>query len=122
MNKTITTKDTFGKSSSYEVVEKIPAGFFVWNIGENMGTHEYIPVCQYMKPGDKENFEINPDTLKAVKVTPEEWEKLNKAAAWGVGNLLQAEKALKSKRRGYTADRKREAAKMTIEIFRNICE
>lgn len=122
MNKTITTKDTFGKSSSYEVVEKIPAGFFVWNIGENMGTHEYIPVCQYMKPGDKENFEINQDTLKAVKVTPEEWEKLNKAAAWGVGNLLQAEKALKSKRRGYTADRKREVAKMTIEIFRNICE
>ena len=122
MNKTITTKDTFGKSSSYEVVEKIPAGFFVWNIGENMGTHEYITVCQYMKPGDKENFEINPDTLKAVKVTPEEWKKLNKAAAWGVGNLLQAEKALKSKRRGYTADRKREAAKMTIEIFRNICE
>ena len=122
MNKTITTKDTFGKSSSYEVVEKIPSGFFVWNIGENMGTHEYIPVCQYMKPGDKENFEINTDTLKAVKVTPEEWKKLNKAAAWGVGNLLQAEKALKSKRRGYTADRKREAAKMTIEIFRNICE
>lgn len=122
MKKTITTKDTFGKSSSYEVVEKIPAGFFVWNIGENMGTHEYIPVCQYMNPGDKESFEINPDTLKAVKVTPEEWEKLNKAAAWGVGNLLQAEKALKSKRRGYTADRKREVAKMTIEIFRNICE
>ena len=122
MNKTITTKDTFGNSSSYEVVEKIPSGFFVWNIGENMGTHEYIPVCQYMKPGDKENFEINTDTLKAVKVTPEEWKKLNKAAAWGVGNLLQAEKALKSKRRGYTADRKREAAKMTIEIFRNICE
>ena len=122
MNKTITTKDTFGKSSSYEVVEKIPSGFFVWNIGENMGTHEYIPVCQYMNPGNKENFEINPDTLKAVKVTPEEWKKLNKAAAWGVGNLLQAEKALKSKRRGYTADRKREVAKMTIEIFRNICE
>lgn len=122
MKKTITTKDTFGKSRSYEVVEKIPSGFFVWNIGENMGTHEYIPVCQYMNPVNKENFEINPDTLKAVKVTPEEWEKLNKAAAWGVGNLLQAEKALKSKRRGYTADRKREAAKMTIEIFRNICE
>lgn len=122
MNKTITTKDTFGNSISYEVVEKIPSGFFVWNIGENMGTHEYIPVCQYMNPGNKENFEINTDTLKAVKVTPEEWKKLNKAAAWGVGNLLQAEKALKSKRRGYTADRKREVAKMTIEIFRNICE
>ena len=110
------------KTDVFEITEKIPTGFFIWNIGENMGTHEYIPVCQYMNPGNKENFEINTDTLKAVKVTPEEWKKLNKAAAWGVGNLLQAEKALKSKRRGYTADRKREVAKMTIEIFRNICE
>lgn len=110
------------KTDVFEITEKIPTGFFVWNIGENMGTHEYIPVCQYMNPGDKESFEINPDTLKAVKVTPEEWEKLNKAAAWGVGNLLQAEKALKSKRHGYTADRKRAAAELTIEIFRRICE
>lgn len=110
------------RTDVFEITEKIPTGFFIWNIGENMGTHEYIPVCQYTNPGNKENFEINPDTLKAVKVTPEEWEKLNKAAAWGVGNLLQAEKALKSKRRGYTADRKRESAKITIEIFRNICE
>lgn len=110
------------KTDVFEITEKILTGFFVWNIGENMGTHEYIPVCQYMNPGDKESFEINPDTLKAVKVTPEEWEKLNKAAAWGVGNLLQAEKALKSKRHGYTADRKRAAAELTIEIFRRICE
>lgn len=111
-NKIYTVSTLCDKTDAFEITEKIPAGFFVWNIGDNMGTHEYIPVCQYMKPGDKENFEIN----------PEEWKKLNKAAAWGVGNLLQAEKALKSKRRGYTSDRKREAAKMTIEIFRNICE
>lgn len=32
------------------------------------------------------------------------------------------EKALKSKRRGYTSDRKRAAAELTIEIFRRICE
>lgn len=121
-NKIYTVSTLCDKTDVFEITEKIPTGFFIWNIGENMGTHEYIPVCQYMKPEDKENFEINPDTLKAVKVTSEEWEKLNKAAAWGVGNLLQAEKALKRKRRGYTADRKREAAKMTIEIFRNICE
>ena len=122
MNKTITTKDTFGKSSSYEVVEKIPSGFFVWNIGENMGTHEYIPVCQDQHTEDKTNFEINISTLKAVKVTPDEWKKLNKAAAWGIGNLTQAEKALKSKRRGYTSDRKRAAAELTLDIFRRLCK
>lgn len=121
-NKIYNTSSLSEKTDIFEIVEKIPVRFFVWNIGENMGTHEYIPVCEDLHPGDKENFEINSDTLKAVKVAPEEWKKLNKAADWGVGNLLQAEKALKSKRRGYTADRKREVAKMTIEIFRNICE
>lgn len=121
-NKIYTVSTLCDKTDVFEITEKIPTGFFIWNIGENMETHEYIPVCQYMKPEDKENFEINPDTLKAVKVTSEEWEKLNKAASWGVGNLLQAEKALKSKRHGYTADRKRAAAELTIEIFRRICE
>ena len=106
----------------FEIVEKIPVGFFVWNIGENMGTHEYIPVCEDLHPEDKDDYSINPATLKAVKVSPDEWEKLDKAANWGVGNLKQAEKALKSKRHGYTSDRKRAAAELTIEIFRRICE
>ena len=106
----------------FEIVEKIPVGFFVWNIGENMGTHEYIPVCEDLHPEDKDDYSINPATLKAVKVSPDEWEKLNKAGAWGVGNLKQAEKAIKSKRHGYTSDRKRAAAELTIEIFRRICE
>lgn len=121
-NKIYSISSLCEKTDIFEIVEKIPVGFFVWNIGENMGTHEYIPVCEDLHPEEKDNYEINTATLKAVKVAPDEWEKLNKAASWGVGNLLQAEKALKSKRRGYTADRKREAAKMTIEIFRNICE
>ena len=106
----------------FEIVEKIPVGFFIWNIGENMGTHEYIPVCEDLHPEDKDNYEINAATLKAVKVAPDEWEKLDKAANWGVGNLKQAEKAIKSKRHGYTSDRKRAAAELTIEIFRRICE
>lgn len=106
----------------FEIVEKIPVRFFVWNIGENMGTHEYIPVCENLNPENKNDYSINPATLKAVKVTPEEWKKLSKAASWGIGNLKQAEKALKSKRHGYTSDRKRAAAELTIEIFRRICE
>lgn len=110
------------RENVFEIVPKIPHGFFIWNIGENMGTHEYIPVCEDLHPEDKDNFEINPETLKAVRVSPEEWEKLDEAANWGVCNLTHAKKALKSKRRGYIADKKREAAKMTIDIFRRICE
>ena len=113
---------TFESTDIFEIVDKIPARFFVWNIGDNMGTHEYIPVCEDLHPEDKDDYSINPATLKAVKVSPEEWEKLDKAANWGIGNLKQAEKALKSKRSGYTSDRKRAAAELTIEIFRRICE
>ena len=40
----------------FEIVEKIPAGFFVWNIGENMGSNEYIPLAQDLHPEDKENY------------------------------------------------------------------
>lgn len=104
------------------IVEKIPAGFFIWNIGENMGTHEYIPLCEDLHPENKDDYSINPETLKAVKVSPDEWEKLNKAASVGVGNLKAAEKALKNKRRGYWSDRKRAAAELAISIFCRICE
>ena len=120
MKKTITTKDTFGKSRSYEVVEKIPSGFFVWNIGENMGSNKYIPLAQGLHPEDKENFEINTSTLKAIKLSPEEVNALRQAASWGVNNKSTAEKALKSKRTSYNADRKRKAATATIEIFNRI--
>lgn len=106
----------------FEIVEKIPAGFFIWNIGESMGTHEYIPLCEDLHPENKDDYSINPETLKAVKVSPDEWEKLNKAASVGVGNLKAAEKALKNKRRGYWSDRKRAAAELAISIFCRICE
>ena len=112
--------ESFGNTDVFEIVGRIPANFFVWNIGENMGTHDYIPLCEDLHPGDNENYEINTATLKAVKVTPEEWEKLNDAASVGVNSLQTAAKALKSKRRGYWGDRKRAAAELTIDIFRRI--
>ena len=120
MNKTITTKDTFGKSSSYEVVEKIPSGFFVWNIGENMGTDEYIPICEDLHPEDKDNYEINTSTLKAIRLSLEDVEALREAAHVGIVSKKTAEKALKSKRKGYWSDRKRAEAEKTIDIFKKI--
>lgn len=109
--------ETFGKTDVFEIVGRIPENFFVWNIGENMGTHDYIPLCEDLHPEDKDDYSINPATLKAIRVTPEEWEKLNKAAAYEVNNLQTAAKALKSKRRDYWSDRKRVAAELTIDIF-----
>lgn len=119
-NKIFTTSNLCERQDVFEIVDKIPGNFYIWNIGENMGTNEYIPLAQDLKPGDKENFEINPETLKAIRLNPEEVQILRKAAGIGVNNLKAAEKALKSKRRGYWSDRKRKAAEMTIDIFRKI--
>ena len=49
-NKIYSTSSLFEKTDVFEIVEKIPVRFFVWNIGENMGTHEYIPVCEDLHP------------------------------------------------------------------------
>ena len=104
----------------FEIVEKIPAGFFIWNIGDNMGHDEYIPLCKDLHPEDKENFEIDTTVLKAIKLPINEIKALRQAASWGVNSKATAEKALKSKRKGYNADRKRKAAAATIEIFERI--
>ena len=101
----------------FEIVEKIPAGFFVWNIGDNMGHDEYIPICKDLH---KEDFEIDTTDLKAIKLPIEEVKALRQAARCGVVSKATAEKALKSKRKGYNADRKRKAAAATIEIFERI--
>lgn len=103
----------------FEIVEKIPAGFFVWNIGDNMGHDEYIPICKDLH---KEDFEIDTTDLKAIKLPIEEVKALRQAARCGVVSKATAEKALKSKRKGYNADRKRKAASATIEIFERITD
>ena len=95
----------------FEIVEKIPRNFFTWNIGKNMGTHEYIPICEKLHPENSKSYDINILTLKAIKVTPTEWGKIMSAAEYGVGNLAQAEKAIKSKRHGYFSEK-----------FKKICE
>lgn len=119
-NKIFTKSNLHERQDVFEIVDKIPESFFIWNIGENMGTNEYIPLAQDLKPGDKENFEINPYTLKAIRLNPEEVQILRKAAGVGVNSLKTAEKALRSKRRGYWSDRKRKEAENSIDIFRKI--
>ena len=114
--------ETIHNTHVFKIVEKIPFNFYVWNIGENMGSDEYIPLCQDLYPGIKDNYSINHDTLRAIKLPKEEVELLREAAGWGVGNLKEAEKALKSKRHSYIAEKRRESARKTIDIFKRITE
>lgn len=119
-NKIYSMSELCEKIDIFEIVDKIPSGFFVWNIGENMWSDEYIPLAQDLKPGDKENFEINPYTLKAIKLSVEDVKLLRAAASVGIVSKSTAEKAMKSKRKGYWSNRKREQAEKTIEIFNRI--
>lgn len=104
----------------FEIVEKIPANYFVWNIGENMGTDEYIPLAEDLHPENKDCYEINRSTLKAIKLSVEEVRLMRRAAGVGVNSKATAEKALRSKRRGYMSDRRRAEAEKTIDIFKRI--
>lgn len=79
-----------------------------------------IPVCQDLRPGDKDSFEINARTLKAIKLSMEEVQLLRKAAGYGVNSKETAEKALRSKRKGRMSDIKRVHAEKTIDIFNRI--
>ena len=112
--------DLCERKDVFEIVEKIPDGFFVWNIGDNMGLDEYIPICEDLHPEDKDNYEIKTSTLKAIRLSREEVETLREAAHVGIVSKKTAEKALKSKRLGYWSDRKREQAEKTIDIFKRI--
>lgn len=112
-NKIIST--SLWNTHTFEIVEKIPGNYLVWNIGENMGTDKYIPICQL-----KTKYDVDLFSLKAVPVTSEEYKRLQDASSWGVSSLENAEKALKSKRRGYISDKKRVLAASVIEIFRKI--
>lgn len=116
---TITSESLFN-THTFEIVKKIPAGFFVWNIGENMGSDEYIPLCQAMNPADKSDCRINVSTLKAIKLNIEDVKALRSAAEWGITSQKKAEKALKSKRKGYISNHKRAEAAKTINIFKAI--
>ena len=112
--------ESFGKVDVFEIVDKIPTGFFVWNIGDNMGHDEYIPVCQDFFSKDTASSEIYTRTLKAIKLSLEEVKLLRKAAGYGVNSKETAEKALRCKRKGRLSDIKRFHAEKTIDIFNRI--
>lgn len=116
------TSITLWNTDVYKIVKKIPRGFFVWNIGDNMGSDEYIPLCQDLYPEIEDDYNINHDNLMAIKLSTEEVMALRAAAGWGINSIETARKALNSRRRGYISDKKRENACKTIAIFERISE
>jgi len=67
--KRITTVGPFtDRTNTFELVDAVPLGYFIWNIGKNM-PEGYLPLCrlswQQPFPGGRA---IEAETLKAIKV------------------------------------------------------
>lgn len=48
---------------TFEIVDSVPPGYQIWNIGKNM-IDGYLPLCKVI-PG---TFSIETETLKAIKI------------------------------------------------------
>jgi len=99
------TVEKFGRKDVFEVVDKIPAGYVVWNIGDNM-VDGYLPITM-LKPG---TFEIRPETLKAIALPADELAFLRKVAGRGINSKKAA-----SRRKGDIAEK-------AYEIFSRISD
>lgn len=58
-----TVKIIVDGTNTFQVVDSVPLGYVIWNIGNNMADG-YLPLCQV---GGPDGCQVNPDTLKAVK-------------------------------------------------------
>ena len=57
-----------GYAYLFEIVDYIPAGYEIWNIGKNMADG-YLPICRLKNPQPYEGcMEIDRETLKAIKL------------------------------------------------------
>lgn len=105
----------------FEVVEKIPSGFFVWNIGDNM-VEGYIPIAESLRPGDKDCYEIRESTLKAIALDPAAIKILRAAAGWGITSVKAANRAIKRQPKSYSTRRQKELAEAALPILETITE
>ena len=105
MTKTISNgTNTFTKTS------KISEGYQVWNIpslGEGL-----VPLFEPL-----EEYQVNPDTLQYIEVSPIEAKQLQYAASYAIRTLGQAQSILTSKRTGPTLMRKKGIAELVLPIF-----
>ena len=58
----------YGTEHRFKVVDEIPSGYQIWNIGRsNFPFEKMIPLCECLK-----DYQINPDTLLAYECKSEE--------------------------------------------------
>lgn len=75
-------KMVFG-GNEYTVVDKVPNGYIIWNIGRHMGTPDYVPFVQLLS----NTYSVIGDTMLAVKLPREEVKLLRDVAGRGNTDL-----------------------------------
>ena len=102
----------WGRIDKFEVVDKIPSGYEIWNIPEMKGYEEYLPLCEVFE-GTRN---VNLDTLKAIKVGSSDANVVRKASMQGFNNLKSTQRYLNNPR-NY---KKAEIAKRVLSIYEKI--
>lgn len=104
-NGRILVDNGYGTTYDFEIVKKIPYGFEVWNIPE-IGNGEYIPICQTV------DYNVNVNTLKAIKLSKSEVTILSKAADAGIKTVAKAKRTLsRTAKTAYARENQRRAEK-----------
>ena len=69
----------YGRTYTFEIVDKIPEGYEIWNIDFNKLGNGLVPLCEV-----DDNYSVNVNTLKAIRIE-DEYERvaLKTACAWG---------------------------------------
>ena len=123
----ITAKNQLGIEYVFEVVDKIPEGFMVWNVNDMLGDNGYVPLCEWKYPDEvakgRKNYDIRTDTLKTIKIDPKEARILKNATAHGVGNLENAKKVVAKgnpDKNGWFVNTKWDLATKALPIFEKI--
>lgn len=117
-NSFIELDNGYGTVYRFEIVEKLPARFFVWNIPYP----GFLPVATDLRPGDPECFSVDTASLKAIEMDPTEAKILIKAAGYGIKNKKAAETAIKRQPKSGYMLRKKKLAEVALPILEKITE
>lgn len=113
-NGRILVDNGYGTTYDFEIVEKMPQNFEVWNIPE-IGNGEYIPICESSK-----DYSVDTKTLKAIKLSKEEVLILHKAASEGDKTVKKIKSTLKRVAKTAAMRRRQEKARKALPILERI--
>jgi hypothetical protein len=99
----------------FELVDHVPLGYSIWNIGKNM-PDGYLPFCRIIPGTDN----IEPDTLKAIKL--DDAQIILSAIGGGVNTIKKMERYLKRyeySRHGTYAYHQVQKIKLALPLMRS---